>query len=40
MTARSAVRVKAQNKSLLLSRARRYNVEMGITNELFQTRAG
>src|SRR5260370_15927857 len=28
---------KAQNKSLLLSAGEAYNVEMGITNELFQT---
>lgn len=28
---------KAQNKSLLLFAGEAYNVEMGITNELFQT---
>ncbi len=28
---------KAQNKSLLLFSGEAYNVEMGITNELFQT---
>ena len=28
---------KAQNKSLLLFAAEAYNVEMGISNELFQT---
>ena len=32
-----ALRWKAQNKSLLLFAGEAYNVEMGITNELFQT---